>query len=178
MSDGGSASVAGQGPPVLVVGVGNELRRDDGAGIAVVRRLCIPAEARGIDVEEEQNDPTALIERWRDRRAVVVVDALDAGTPGSLHRWDASSQPLPCRRRGSSSSHAVGVAEAIELARALGRLPPRVVIYAVSGHRFEAGSGFSEEVAVVLPELADRVRAEALRLAGDITGSLPAEGRP
>jgi hydrogenase maturation protease len=150
--------------PVLVIGVGNELRGDDAAGIAVARRLRDgpPAE---IDVELEQNDPTALIERWRGRDAVVLVDAVASGAkPGAISRLELSNHPIRKRLHGSSSSHAVGLDEAVELARALRQLPSRVVAYVVQGRRFEAGAGLSPEVAAVIPALADRVLDEARAL--------------
>ncbi len=149
---------------VLVLGVGNELRGDDAAGVEVARRLR-RAGAVGIDVEEEQNDPTALIERWRERAELVIVDAAALGAPGEIRRFDASRHPLPARLGGSSSTHAVGLAEAIELARALGRLPVQVIVYTVDGARFEAGAELSAEVAAALPGLTERVLAEARRLA-------------
>jgi hydrogenase maturation protease len=156
----------GEAPPVLVIGVGNELRGDDGAGVAVARRLRDDGSAAGIDVEEEQDDSTALIERWRGRGAVVLVDAVVSGaTPGAIRRFDVSSTPLPSRLRSSSSTHAVGLDQAVELARALGCLPARVVIYIVEGHHFEARAGLSPEVAAAIPAVADRVLGEARALA-------------
>jgi hydrogenase maturation protease len=149
---------------VLVIGVGNELRGDDAAGIAVARRLR-DGLTPGIDVELEQNDSTALIERWRGRDAVVLVDAVASGAkPGAISRLELSSHPLGKRLRGSSSSHAIGLDEAVELARALGQLPSRVVAYVVSGRRFDAGAGLSPEVAAVIAALADRVLDEARTL--------------
>src|SRR5208283_2084444 len=98
--------------------------------------------------------------------AALLADALHGGgAPGSLHRFDLSEQPLPGRLRSSSSTHAVGIAEAIELARALGRLPERVVIYGVEGASFEAGSPLSMPVRRALPRVATAVLEEARTLA-------------
>ena len=73
---------------------------------------------------------------------MLIVDAIRSGAPpGTVHRVDASQAPVPERLRSSSSTHAIGVAEAIELARALGRLPAQVVLYGVEGRRFDAGGG-------------------------------------
>ena len=150
--------------PVLVLGLGNELRGDDGAGIEVVRRLRQSAHALGIDVAEAQNDPTSLIEHWRGRRAIVLVDALASGRPGAVRRWDASLEPLPRALHGATSTHAVGLDDAIELARVLDSLPARVVVYGVAGRDFETGGSISEEVVGALPELTERVLAEARSL--------------
>jgi hydrogenase maturation protease len=150
---------------VLVIGVGNEMRGDDGAGLEVARRLHRASGMAGIDVEEEQNDPTALIERWRDRPGLVIVDAARTGAPGEIQRFDVSRHALPAGVVGSSSTHAIGVSEAIELARALGELPGNVIVLTVGGARFEAGADLAVEVAAALPGLTNRVLAEARRLA-------------
>lgn len=146
-----------------VIGVGNRWRGDDGAGLETVRRLGrLPGEVEAICHE---GDGSGLIELWRGADAVVVVDAVRSGAaPGTVHRFDAGAVPLP-RTLGSGSSHAVGVAEAIELARSLDRLPRRVVVYGVEGVQFEAGARFSEAVAGAIDPLARRVASEAKELA-------------
>jgi hydrogenase maturation protease len=70
------------------------------------------------------------------------------------------------RLRGSSSTHAVGVGEAIELARTLHRLPRRVILFGVEGHSFAAGSGLSAEVEAITGALLDAVLSEARELRG------------
>ena len=126
--------------PGLVVGLGNAARRDDAAGLIAARRLG----ALGLVAREHEGDPVALLELWRGAESVVVIDAVRSGAaPGTVHRLDASCAPLPAGLRGSTSTHAVGLAEAIELARALGRLPGRLLVYGIEGARFEAGTGLS-----------------------------------
>lgn len=152
---------------VVVIGVGNALRHDDGAGLEIVRRLRPRVSLAEIAVREQESETLGLLEQWEGAEAAVLVDAIHSGaTPGTVHRVDASAEPIPARLRGSSSTHAVGVGEAIELARALHRLPKRVVVYGVEGRCFDAGSGLSEEVQAVIPTLADAVLREALELAG------------
>ncbi len=152
-------------PGVLVVGVGNELRGDDGAGIEVTRNLRERPGAAGLDVRELHGDPIALLDRWRGRNAVVLTDTMrsEAG-PGTIRRLDASDGPLPARGRGLSSTHATGLAETIELGRALGQLPRRVIVYAIEGRRFDPGADLSDEVRAAIPWLALMVLAEATAL--------------
>lgn len=131
---------------VRVVGVGNAWRQDDGAGLAVARRLRgeLPPE---VEVLEWEGEPVGLLDVFAEADAVVLVDAVSSGTPaGTVHRLDAGAGPLPARLfRGST--HALGLAEAVELARALGRLPRRLTVYGIEGERFEAGEGLSPPVA-------------------------------
>jgi hydrogenase maturation protease len=151
---------------VLVIGIGNELRQDDAAGVEIARRLRGRARPPEVDVYECQGDATDLLAAWEGREAVVIVDSMRSGAPpGTIRRLDASRDPLPSRLRRSASTHAVALGEAIELGRALDRLPARVVVYAVEGRRFGAGAGLSDEVEAVAAALADAVLGEAGELA-------------
>jgi hydrogenase maturation protease len=152
---------------VIVIGVGNALRHDDAAGLEVARRLRERAGAEGVEVREEAGEAVALLDLWEGAEAVVLVDAVRSGAaPGTIHRVEATSKPIPARLRGPASTHVLGIYEAIELARALDRLPGRVVVYGVEGRRFGAGIGLSDEVRAVTDRLADTVLSEALELAG------------
>jgi hydrogenase maturation protease len=158
-------------PRVLAVGIGNSMRGDDAAGVEVARRLRARLQGAGaigagIEVLELEGETLALLDAWQGASAIVLVDAVrSAALPGTLHRFDATSQPLPTRLRGSSSTHAFDVGETIELARALGRLPRQVVLHGVEGSSFGAGAGFSPAVAAAVSSLTEAVLAEARRLA-------------
>lgn len=151
-------------PGIIVIGVGNEYRSDDGAGIAVARRLRerFPT---GATVLEERGEGAALIEAWRGATWVLLVDAVRSGAPpGTIHRLDAHAEPLPAGFF-HYSTHAFSVAEAVELARSLGQLPPHVLVYGIEGEHFDLGVGLSvaveAAVAAVVEQAAEEVR-EAL----------------
>ena len=121
-----------------VIGVGNEWRHDDGAGLEVARRLG------GLRLCGE---PIGLVDALSGEAEVTIVDAVSScAVPGTLHVFEAGTHPLPVELFGSSSTHALGVAEAIEIARSLGQLPARVRVYGIEGSRFEYGCGLSPEV--------------------------------
>jgi hydrogenase maturation protease len=146
-----------------VIGVGNALRGDDAAGLEVAARLSA---APGIAVVSHDGEAIDLLERWRGARAVVLVDAVRSGAPaGTVHRIDAAVGPLPVTLR-RASSHTIGLGEAIELARTLGTLPERVIVYGVEGVRFGAGEGLSEAVTGAIEPLAEAVAGEARSLLG------------
>jgi len=141
---------------MVVIGVGNTMRADDAAGVLVARRL---RSRPGVEIREQSGEATALLEALRGRAAALVVDAAAGTEPGRVHRLDAAAQPLPQGLFGCST-HGFGVAEGIELARALGALPPVCVVYAVEGERFETGAPMSEAVAGALPVLAESIARE------------------
>lgn len=142
-------------PATLIIGVGNAMRGDDGAGPAVAERLTgVP----GLEIRILSGEGAGLIEAWRDRPRVVVVDAAaGTGTPGDLHTFDPHSEPVP-RGTFHYSSHAFGLAEAVEMSRALDCLPAAMTIYAIVGAKFDHGPGLSPQVAATVERLADTLR--------------------
>ncbi|HEX4997305.1 MAG TPA: hydrogenase maturation protease [Terriglobia bacterium] len=129
-----------------VFGLGNEFRRDDAIGRIAVRRLS----EQGI-VTEEIPEPVSLMHRWRGAGGVVLLDAIVSGrAPGSILSFDASVEPLP-RAQFSRSTHAFGLADAVELSRALGDLPRRVMVFGLEGADFSPGAGLSPAVRQAMP---------------------------
>lgn len=143
----------------MIIGCGNADRGDDRAGLLVARRL----RALGVDAREQSGEAAGLLETWKTVPAgqpVIVVDAVVTGSPpGSIFRWDASAAPLSMGSIGCST-HGFGVAEAVELARALGKLPQELLIYGIEGARFELGAEPSPEVLRAVGELAGRIAQE------------------
>ena len=154
----------------MVVGLGNRMRRDDAAGLEVVDLLReMPREQLGAAVRlcRHEGEGLDLLSLWEGSSAVVLVDAVEGGEqPGRVIRFDASRAPVPVRAWGSASTHAIGAAEAIELARAMNTLPARVVLYGVIGERFEAGEGLSAAVRAAVPAVAGRIAEELAALRG------------
>ncbi len=149
---------------MIVIGVGNAWRGDDGAGLAVARRLREAAPA-GLEVREVEGDASALVDAWAGADRVVVVDAAESGAPpGTVRRFDAVAEPLPARGV-RSSTHAFGVPDAIELSRALGRLPARLDVYAIEGAGFTAGDRLSPAVDQAVAAVVEELRSAVARSA-------------
>ena len=146
-------------PRRIVVGVGNPDRGDDAAGrkVAQLLRWMLPHD---VDVAEHDGEATDLLARIEGVAAAFLVDACTSeASAGTVRRFDVGAAPLPQRVFGVST-HGFGLAEAIELARALGRLPPRCVVYAIEGSSFQAGAPLSPPVAAAVANVARRLLAE------------------
>ena len=143
-----------------VIGVGNDLRGDDAAGPETVRRLRARA-VPGLEALACAADPQALLEAWAGAARVVVVDAMASGAPaGTVARFDAVAGPLPIERfRGST--HGLGVAEAVELARALGRLPASLAVIGIEGARWDHGAPLGPEADEAVDRVVDGLAREA-----------------
>jgi hydrogenase maturation protease len=145
-----------QPPHVLVIGVGNEYRHDDAVGLVVARALKDKSLA-GATVLESTGEGTDLIEAWADADRVILVDAVvSKALPGTLHQIDISDQSLPFDFF-THSTHAFGVAEAIELARTLNCLPPHLLFFGIEGQDFATGVGLSAEVERAVPLVVNSV---------------------
>jgi Ni,Fe-hydrogenase maturation factor len=121
----------------LVVGMGNPDCGDDGVGPLVAEALAA-----------------------RLPPQVILVDAAAAiGEPGRIHRIEPAVAPLPAGL-SPGSTHAFSVADAIALARRLGRLPSRLVIYAVEGCHFDPGAPMTPAVTAAAGEVVSLVTRE------------------
>ncbi len=149
----------------LIIGVGNPWRGDDGAGLAVTSLLeQHPAVAAGrLQVRETDGGGIGLLDAWAGAEVVFLVDAMYAGRPpGSVHRAELGVDPLPATLL-HHSTHAFGVLEAVDLARVLGQLPARLVIYGIEGRQFDLGAALSPEVERATHTVAAMILNEAER---------------
>ena len=159
--DGRSPSI---GKAALVIGVGNRYRSDDAAGL-LAAELVREGSDRATVVEFE-GDLTSLVDVWDGSTEVYVLDALASGAaPGSVARLDASEDRVPAPFHGRGT-HTLSMAEVVELAKAVHRLPSRLVAYGIEGASFAAGVGVSPEVAAGARDAAARVVAELEEAAG------------
>ena len=146
----------------LVIGLGNVDRGDDGVGPTVVERV----RERGEFDVVVTGDPLSLIDLWDGHQLVVVVDAVTSRAPsGTIHVVETGVElpPLPAETwsdQPRGGSHALGVATAVELGRALGRLPTRLVVIGVEANNFDHGAPLSAQVAAAIEPAAQRVIEE------------------
>lgn len=149
---------------MLILGLGNFDRSDDAAGLLVARRL----RELGVPAREDPGEPLALLEAWSGEPEVIVVDAVVSGRPvGTIGIWNARTTPMPAGVvRGST--HGLGLAEAIELGRALGRLPHRMTVYGIEGACFDFGARASPAVVASVEQVAQHIAARAAPSAGSV----------
>jgi sulfhydrogenase subunit alpha len=149
VSDPGSARV-------VVIGVGNPFRRDDGAGPAVVSRLrhLVPP---GVRLVVTDGEPTRLVEAWTGAALAVVVDAVRAepAEPGRVHRFVVDRPGSGPAR--AASSHGLGLDDAISLAVALDRMPGRLIVHAIEAADLALGPGLTPAVAAAVGPVASAV---------------------
>jgi hydrogenase maturation protease len=157
--------MTGQDSPdrrTVVVGVGNEFRRDDGAGPEVIARLRAlqPGDASlsGVILALSDGEPGRMIDLWEGARLAVVIDAVRDTTMSPGHRYQLTADAVAGVADSAASSHSIGFSDTVELARVLGRLPEKLVVFAVVGRDFGFGTELTAEVAAAVGKLVEQVR--------------------
>ena len=156
------------GGRVVVIGVGNEFRRDDGAGPAVVGRLrdLVPPD---VDLVVTDGEPTRLMEAWTGTALAIVVNAVRAqpAQPGRVHRF-VVERPGTGSAWAAASSHGLGLDDAISLAVALDRMPGRLIVHAIEASDLTQGTGLTPAVAAAVGPVARAILDDLG--AGDLPG--------
>ena len=157
----------------VVAGIGNEYRRDDGAGVEVARQVASRAPGT-VDVGP-LGEPLDLLGRWDGADLAVVVDSVRSGAPaGTVRAVEVGGGPGPDATTGAgvaapgtgspTSTHGIGLVGVLRLARAVGSAPRRLVLVGIEGDDFGSGTGLSPAVARAVPEAVGAVLAV---IAGD-----------
>lgn len=142
--------------PTVVLGIGNELMRDDGVGTVVARRL--QEENLGADVEVIPGAVGGLdlVFDLEGRERAIIVDAARMGlSPGQVRvvrREEIEDRLLPL-----ASLHEIGLHDVLELAELTGA-SPEVVVVAVEPAEVLPGLGLSPAVQAAVPEMIRLVR--------------------
>lgn len=147
-------------PAVLVIGLGNLDRGDDGAGLLVAQGVrAVDANVRVIEARDE----AVCLDALRMVRDVIIIDAMRSGAAaGSIRRIDLELEALPASF-APRSTHMLGLATVIELARALNSALAHIVVYGIEGRAFDLGSTISSEVRGAVESATNAVLAELRR---------------
>jgi len=150
--------------PLLILGLGNVLCGDDGLGVAAVqelqRRYEIP---EGVRVLDGGTLGLSLLTWFETGQDVILVDAIQAELPiGSFVRLEGEDVAPAVRSR--LSVHQIGVADLLDALRLTGRTPRRMTLVGLVPGTLELGLERTPQVEAVLPDLVDKIAAEAHRL--------------
>ncbi|MCS6907887.1 MAG: hydrogenase maturation protease [Anaerolineales bacterium] len=144
----------------LILGIGNPLYGDDGLGVRVAEILAKEKLPAGVVVEVAALDGVDLILRMEGWKRVILIDAVQMGKrPGTWHCFKPEEVRLIAEGQGFSL-HEIGLASALELAQALGRLPQEVIIYGVEPQTLEVREGLSPSVQSAIPEIIQHILEE------------------
>ena len=151
-----------EGPRRVVIGVGNEYRRDDGFGHLVVAELAAQQRRDGrlaaVELRVSDGEPTGMLDLWTGADLAVVVDAVHDGGGSAGRRYELVLDDLDgLAGAGAASSHGISLGSTVALGRVLDRLPRRLVVLAVTAHEFGFGLGLTPPVAAEVQPVSRRV---------------------
>ncbi len=147
----------------LVIGLGNPVLRDDGAGIYAARLVsaALPSNS-SVEVIEASVGGIALMENMVGYESVILIDSLwaDESQAGQVLTFDAGYLP---QTLNTASTHDADLPTALAVGRLLGASLPRdeyIQIVAITAHDvLDFGEMPSARVAAAIPEAAARVLA-------------------
>lgn len=157
---------------VLVLGIGNILLSDEGAGIRVIeelqQRYTIPPDVELVDGGTMGLD---LLPYLDNRSHCFIIDAVRSGKqPGETVRIELDDPPAYFRTK--ISPHQIGLSELLGVASMTDSLPAEIVLFGIEPVRFDTGLDCSEEVGNNIGQLADMVANELRQLGFTLTSRL------
>ena len=152
-------------PKIIVIGIGQSLRGDDGAGPRVVCQWqeSFPETASKPEVQVEMLELPGLelLDYLDGMDAAILVDAIQSpDLPGSLHRF--SLEDALSFTQDARSAHGWGVAETLQLGWTLypSLAKCQLILIGLTGKNFETGTKLSPEVEAALPQAAEMIQRE------------------
>jgi len=148
---------------ILIIGIGNEFRSDDAAGLIAARRLR-KLKLQETDICESCGDGAGLIDMWAGRNDVILIDAVSSGSaPGTVHRLELNNRILPAEFF-KFSTHLFSIPQAIYLSASLGTLPRSLLILGIEGKSFETGNAVSAEAGSAINNIEKIILSEIKKI--------------
>ena len=146
-------------PSTIIIGIGNEFRGDDSAGIQVVRLLRASAVSQ-VEIIEHDGEGIDLIHAWDGYSRVIVIDAVVCDDPvGTVRRIRVTRDTLQLAEY-RCSSHRFALPDAVKLAATLDMLPESLIVFGIAGNHFDFGSKPSSAVSEAIVETVELVLKE------------------
>jgi hydrogenase maturation protease len=149
----------------LVIGLGNPIMSDDGAGLAVAAE--VHKRLTGIDLDLTSSNGFEIVDRLLGYDLAVVIDSMLTGrhAPGAVLRIDFGGSMCTLRAR---ATHGVGFGEAIELARSCGAaVPGSILVYGIEVRDpHSVGSRMSADIEARVGSIADEIARDVAAAAG------------
>jgi hydrogenase maturation protease len=145
--------------PILVLGIGNIILKDEGIGVRVAERMMqmdLPPDVEVLDGGIKGLDLLYFIE---GREKVIVVDAVKAGAPpGTLFRF--TDKDLAAKKGVMRSAHGIDFSDVVNISNFLGNKPEEIVFLGVEPEDLSAAMDLSPKIQEMVPVLINLVLKE------------------
>lgn len=143
-------SMTGNRWPIVVLGIGNILLRDEGVGVRVAEQMLSINLPREVEVVDGGTAGADLLDVICNRRKVIIIDAVDADVPpGTILR--TKPEEVNSDTSGRISLHELGIIETLAMAKMLNSSPEEVVLIGIKPDQIGCGLELSPEVAAAIP---------------------------
>ncbi len=149
---------------IVVIGIGNLMRRDDGVGIHAIRALAGAKIPKNIDLEiidgGLEPDLAVLVDHGVDK--LIIIDAvLSQRKPGDIQRL-----PIHAVEKSgyeTRSAHYLNMRQSLKMLELLGNMPKEIAVFGVEPSDMSPGTELSPAIAAKLPEVVNLIVSEIAR---------------
>ncbi|HEX3015993.1 MAG TPA: HyaD/HybD family hydrogenase maturation endopeptidase [Desulfobacteria bacterium] len=149
---------------IMIMGVGNVLLSDEGAGVHLLSELAKYSLPENVELLEGGTAGMEMLHLFEDLAHLIIVDSINAGAePGAIFKFkpdDISVIPP----QFNVSFHQVGLLEVLKMAQIFGKLPKTVTIFGIQPASLDWGMELTPKLKEKLPQLAQFVVDEAWSL--------------
>ena len=139
---------------IAVVGIGNSLLTDDGAGIHTLERFARDNDDEGICCLDGGTVGLALLDRLSNLNGLVALDAMKLGKePGAVTVLLGEDMDSHLRNQ-HGSVHEVGLSDLMDALRLSGQLPENRALIGIEPEDMDWGTEPTATVAAAIPEAA------------------------
>jgi hydrogenase maturation protease len=146
--------------PILVLGIGNVLLKDEGIGAHVAQRLPSLSLPENVEVIDGGTMGLELLYLMENRDKVILIDAIQTTEPpGTIFRFQAREIP-GIIKENKLSFHQLGIYDTFKVSQYLGRQLPEIIVIAVQPKDISMGTELSPEIEAKIPEIFNRILEE------------------
>ena len=147
-------------PPALVLGFGNVLLSDDGAGVRLVERLRCELGPNAAQFVDAGTLSFSLLSYVEATDSMLVIDAADLeSAPGAVRLFEGAAMDKFLKSARRRTVHEVGLIDLLDMARLQDCLPGRRALLCIQPGLIDWRETLSAPVALALPEATRQARA-------------------
>jgi hydrogenase maturation protease len=154
---------------IAILGIGNNLLQDDGAGIHILNRFAADNPFSNVDCLDAGTIGLAMMDRLTDLQGLVALDAmrlaLEPGTVTVLQGPDMDHHLL----NHHHSAHEVGLSDLMDALRLSDQLPPNRALIGIEPEKMDWGTEPTEKIAAAIPRAAELARDLVRRWQSDLS---------
>ncbi len=154
---------------ILVMGIGNMLLQDEGAGVRTVEEFARKYETpQCVELLDGGTSGIELLQYLEERDVLILIDVVRNGEPfGTLTRFEGDDVPSVFQKK--ISPHQLGLSDLLATARLMGSIPNKVILYGIEPKTIDTGLELSTEIAGNIDRLTDLIAGEVRDLGVTVT---------